>query len=150
MKLEVKNIFSVKAIYSFIERKWYLRVLIFSFSIFAALPLMPEKAMDTIQAGGLANIFWSLFTYAWASYLIMGLFWVVNKRIGRFIPISGTLIACSLIVVMFIALLIMTGSLVGPLFWLIGLGLYSLHILFAIELVAFHTSKYRNSSSGKA
>ena len=73
-------------------------------------------------------------SYAWLAFMVMGAYWVFDKKLGRFIPITGT-IAGSISILLSIA-----GILIMPVVLLLLIPL----VKFAYHLASFH---YANKAS---
>ena len=66
--------------------------------------------------------------YASLAYLLMGAFWVADRPMGRFIPLTGTVAGTAALVTIapFVILLVF------PLVWVLP------HVVLALHLVRFH------------
>lgn len=65
-----------------------------------------------------------IYSYAWLSYIVMGVFWALGKRIWKVVPLTGTVAGTVGVIT--------TLPLILPVFYLVP------HVLFAQKLAKFH------------
>lgn len=86
-----------------------------------------DLAYNSIAKRGELNYLALVYSYAWLAYLVMGLFWVADKKIGKIIPATGTIAGT-------------IGTLSVSVF-LIPLIPLAPQVVFACYLAKFHSSK---------
>ena len=98
-----------------------------------------ESLVEGFERGSYWWVVGIVSGYAWFAYLVMGLFWVLDKRLGYWFPMSG-FVAGITCILPFLVVAILGGP-IGLFVAALGLGLVSLQVLLATEMVYFHIGK---------
>lgn len=116
---------SYKKIDSFVTRAIFLIFIVKIGFIFIEASFL--EAYDSIAERGEMECLAFIYLYAWLAYLVMGGFWVIDKKIGKIIPVTGTIAGS--IGILSVAIYIVPLILLAP------------QVFFAYHLAKFHSSK---------
>lgn len=79
------------------------------------------------KTGNEALLMFLIQAYAWVAYFVMGVFWVAERRLGRFLPVTGSFAGVASLLL--IGPRVMLVFLIGPM------------VILAARMAMFHWSK---------